>query len=111
MYTAMRSIVTFRMPMNSNIATPAAEGATAHGLRGPPPKAASTGFPSRQLGNRCMQKSAKAASAAWSATKRRAQVLYPMERGEAAPMWIQSTGSVLVGSSLQGIFMKSPTGG
>ncbi len=54
MYTAMRSIVTFRMPMNSGIATPAAEGATAHGL-GPPPKAASTGFPSRQLGKRCMQ--------------------------------------------------------
>ena len=98
MYTAMRSIVMFLLPMNSSTATPAMEGATTHGLRGPPPKAASTGFPSRQLGKRCMQKSVKAASAAWSATKRRAQDLYPMERRGAAPMWIQSTGIMLEGA-------------
>jgi hypothetical protein len=42
-----------------------------------------------------MQKSVKAASAAWSATKRGAQVLYPMERGRPRPCGSSPQGACL----------------
>ena len=108
MYTAMRSIVIFLLPMNSSIATPAMEGGDHPRAPGPSAQGGKHRVPLKAVGEAVHAE--KRQGGVRRMERRQEKGPSPVPHGEegAAPMWIQSTG--MPEGAVYRAFMKALTG-